>query len=129
MNKNGLNYGTPKISFEPGHILISGRSIILEPGILYNNLLDKFHKYISAPLDKTEIHIALDYMNSASNRHLMNFLILAEKLFSQGKKVDVFWYFDPSDEMSREQGTIFQDLLDLPFHLVEQENEPTRLNV
>ncbi|MFN8207346.1 MAG: SiaC family regulatory phosphoprotein [Bacteroidales bacterium] len=110
----------PEISYKPGHIWISGRSIILEPGILYNNLLDNFHRYIANPLDQTEIHISLDYMNSASNRHLMNFLILAEKLYSQGKKVDVFWYFDPSDEMSREQGTIFKDLLELPFHLIEQ---------
>jgi hypothetical protein len=115
-----MTYGTPEISYKPGHILISGRSIILEPGLLYNNLLDNFHRYIAKPLDKTEIHISLDYMNSASNRHLMNFLILAEKLYSQGKRVDVFWYFEPSDEMSREQGTIFQDLLDLPFHLIEQ---------
>jgi hypothetical protein len=122
MNKNELTYGTPEISYKPGYIMISGRSIVLEPGILYNNLLDNFHKYISDPLDKTEIHIALDYLNSASNRHLMNFLILAEKMHSQGKKVDVFWYFDPEDDMSRDQGTIFQDLLDLPFHLIEQGN-------
>jgi hypothetical protein len=117
-----MTYGTPEISYKPGYIVISGRSIVLEPGILYNSLLDNFHRYISNPLDKTEIHIALDYLNSASNRHLMNFLILAEMLHSQGKKVDVYWYYDPKDDMSHDQGTVFQDLLDLPFHLIEQEN-------
>src|SRR5512133_2611052 len=119
MNEEHDAYGVPEISFKAGCVRISGRSILLEPGKLYNDLLVKFLKYTSEPLDKTEIHISLDSLNSASNRYLLNFLILAENLYNKGEQVDVFWYFKEEDKMSQDQGQIFRELLNLPFQIVE----------
>jgi hypothetical protein len=112
-------YGTPVISFNDGKIRISGKSILVDASLIYSQLLDEFHSYMQHPCEKTEVHINLDFANSSSNRHLLNFLILAERLEYQGKKVEVFWYYHKDDELMLDQGSVFKDLLDLPFQLVE----------
>ncbi len=77
-----------------------------------------FYTYTKAPRENTEVHINLEYMNSTSNRSLLNLLIVAEKLHEENKNVNVYWYYRQEDEIIHEQGKIFEELLNLPFSFV-----------
>jgi hypothetical protein len=105
----------PSIIFTNGVLSISGRSIPHDSTSLYAPLLEVLYNYAKKPNKRTEININLDYLNSDSNRALMNLLILAEKLHRKGNYVVINWYYNSNDTAMYDQGNIFQSLIDLPF--------------
>jgi Domain of unknown function (DUF1987). len=105
----------PAISFKSGKLQIIGRSIPADSKRLYDPLFHVLYLYSQDPEDVTEIDIQLEYLNSDSNRSLMNLLILAEKLHRRGKKVIIKWFYRNNDNVMFEQGHIFKSLLDVPF--------------
>lgn len=105
----------PSISFRKGKIDIIGRSIQTNAGEWFYPLYQALNQYSSNPNDLTEVNIQLDYLNSDSNRSLMNILVLVEKIQSRGKKVIVRWYYKKNDHVMLEQGSIFQSLFEVPF--------------
>ena len=110
----------PLIHLKDGVLRIEGRSIPANSVHLYETVIEKFYLYTKNPSEKTDIHVNLEYMNSTSNRSLLNLLIVAEKLYSENKQVDVFWYYNSEDEIIYEQGKIFEELLTLPFRFIEK---------
>jgi hypothetical protein len=105
----------PSISFRKGKIDIVGRSIQPNAGEWFYPLFQALSQYSSNPHELTEVNIQLDYLNSDSNRSLMNILVLIEKIQSRGKKVIVRWYYKKNDHVMLEQGNIFQSLFEVPF--------------
>jgi hypothetical protein len=112
---------TPEIRFNEGVLSIIGRSILPDSKLSYDPLFKAFYLYSLNPKTKTEINIKLDYLNSDSNRSLMNILILAEKLHNHGNEVLIKWYYKNSDNFMFDQGRIFNSLIEVPFEF-EVEN-------
>ncbi|MFW6370573.1 MAG: DUF1987 domain-containing protein [Bacteroidota bacterium] len=108
----------PLIHLADGVLRIEGRSIPANSVHLYEKVIEMFYTYTKAPRENTEVHINLEYMNSTSNRSLLNLLIVAEKLHEDNKNVNVYWYYRQEDEIIHEQGKIFEELLNLPFSFV-----------
>ena len=108
----------PTISFQSGKLNISGRSIPPDSIKLFEPLLQVFYTYSQNPEEITEFNIQLEYLNSDSNRALMNLLFMAEKLYNEGKKVIVRWYYRSNDMLMYEQGNIFKSLVEVPFSFV-----------
>jgi len=111
----------PLVSFTGSILRIKGRSIPTEPSISFNKLIEAFYRYSRNPNARTEIQIELEYINSASNRSLLNLLILAEHLFKEGFEVEIFWYYYNEEDIMFEQGQIFSELLSLPFKFIQKE--------
>jgi hypothetical protein len=105
----------PAISFKSGKLRIIGRSIPADSRRLYDPLFQVLYLYSQDPEDVTEINIQLEYLNSDSNRSLMNLLILAEKMCRRGKKVIINWFYKSNDTVMFEQGHIFKSLIEVPF--------------
>jgi hypothetical protein len=105
----------PAITFKNGKLRIAGRSIPHDSKRLYDPLFHVLYLYSQDPEEVTEISIQLEYLNSDSNRSLMNLLILAEKLHRRGKKVVINWIYKKTDTSMFEQGHIFKSLIDVPF--------------
>ena len=105
----------PAISFKSGKLKITGRSIPTDSRRLYDPLFHVLYLYSQDPEDVTEFNIQLEYLNSDSNRSLMNLLIIAEKMHRRGKEVIIKWYYKNSDTVMFEQGHIFKSLIDVPF--------------
>jgi hypothetical protein len=122
LNIPGTN-NEPEIIFSEGVLTIKGRSIPSDSSQLYNPVIENFYRYTLDPFPFTEIHIQLEYVNSTSNRSLLNLLIIAEQLFNEKKQVKVSWYYHPRDEIMYDQGKIFQELLDMPISLIPAEPE------
>jgi hypothetical protein len=112
----------PFISFSGGILKMSGRSIPTDTSRSFNHLIEAFYRYSRNPKARTEIHIDLEYINSASNRSLLNLLIIAEYLFKEGFEVEVQWYYHEKDDIMFEQAKIFSELLSLPFKLNQKSN-------
>jgi hypothetical protein len=105
----------PTISFKSGKLRIMGRSIPSDSRRLYDPLFHVLYLYSQDPEENTEIEIQLEYLNSDSNRSLMNLLILAEKLHRRGKNVVIKWFYKNNDNVMFDQGHIFKSLIDVPF--------------
>ncbi len=113
----------PFISFSDGILIISGRSIPTNTSRSFNQLIETFYRYSRKPKSRTEIHIELEYINSASNRSLLNLLIVAEHLFKEKMDVEVKWYYHDEEDMMLEQGQIFSELLTLPINLIQKDRK------
>lgn len=105
----------PSITFKSGKLKIIGRSIPPDSKRLYDPLFHVLYLYSQDPEEVTEINIQLEYLNSDSNRSLMNLLILAEKMHRRGKQVVIRWYYKNNDSVMFEQGHIFKSLIEVPF--------------
>jgi hypothetical protein len=105
----------PAITFRNGKLNIIGRSIPADSQGLYEPLFKLLFSYSKHPEDSTEINIQLDYLNSDSNRALMNLLLVAEKIYDKGNKVLVRWYYKNNDSGMFDQGNIFKSLIEVPF--------------
>ena len=110
----------PTVSFQHGRINIVGRAIQQNAGDWFVPLFHALNQYSQNPNEVTEINIQLDYLNSDSNRSLMNILVLAEKIHSRGKKVVIRWYYKKNDTTMFDQGSVFQSLFDVPFSFVSE---------
>ncbi|HEY9123092.1 MAG TPA: DUF1987 domain-containing protein [Bacteroidales bacterium] len=105
----------PAISFKEGKLDIIGRSIPIDSCEWFAPLLNVMYAYKAKKGEKLEINIQLDFLNSESNRTLLNLLTIAEKIYNEGHAVHVKWYYKPNDPVMFEQGNIFQSLVELPF--------------
>lgn len=105
----------PSITFRKGKIDIVGRAIQHNATEWFSPLYQALNQYANNPAEFTEINIQLDYLNSDSNRSIMNILVMIEKIHIRGKNVHVRWYYKKNDTAMLEQGSIFQSLFELPF--------------
>lgn len=65
------------------------------------------------------VNIELVYFNSSTSKILLEFFMILEGAFNNGKNVSVNWIYDEEDEDNLEYGEEFQeDLESLPFNLV-----------
>ena len=108
----------PAITFKNGTLNIVGRSVMNSSKVWSEPVL-KFLYEQSSFSHTTRINIHLDYLNSDSNRALLNLLTLAEQLHHMGKKVEVHWFYANSDMGMLDQAQIFKDLIEVPFNIVE----------
>jgi hypothetical protein len=113
----------PLISFSDGILIIRGRSIPTNTSKSLNQLIESFYRYSRKPKSKTEIHIELEYINSASNRCLLNLLIVAEHLHKEKLQVEVKWYYYDEEDIMLEQGQIFSELLSLPISFMRKDRK------
>ena len=105
----------PTISFKGGKLDIIGRSTPIDSCEWFAPLLNVMHAFKTKKGGKLEINIQLDFLNSESNRTLLNLLNVAEKMYNEGHGVHVKWHYKPNDPVMFEQGNIFQSLVELPF--------------
>jgi hypothetical protein len=104
----------PNVTFINGTLNIVGRSVLNNSSIWCEPVLKALSEQ-SSYSQTTRINIHLDYLNSDSNRALLNLLMVAEKLHNMGKKVEIHWLYANNDMGMLEQGSIFKELIKVPF--------------
>ncbi len=105
----------PAITFSKGKLDIVGRSIPTESRGFYDSLFNVLYTYSNNPENVTEINFQLEYLNSDSNRSILNILLIAEKLYNKGKNVVIRWFYKNNDSFMLDQGNIFKSLIEVPF--------------
>ena len=95
---------TPSISLEKGSlkniIKIEGVSMPENAFEFYNQLVKELTTFFTV-LEKIELHVKLDYMNSMSNKQLLKFIA---SCFEKDKSLIVYWKYEKMDELMKIKG-------------------------
>lgn len=112
---------TPAIKLDAakGQIEISGKALPEDSLAFFKPVYEWLNEYYQSPLDTTELHLRLDYINSASTRHLFNIISGMQDLIDKQKNAKVIWHCKSSDEMMKTKGEELQSIVDIPFEIKE----------
>ena len=107
---------TPEIQFNAGkgELLIQGRSIPENATEFYFPIINWIRKYCESPADNTVLTVAMDYLNSISQKMVLDILEQLAELPS----ATVVWKYEDDDEEMLEEGKIFETKVDLPFTFI-----------
>jgi hypothetical protein len=114
---------SPKIILDKKNntFIISGKSGIEDAHEFYQAVFDWFAEYFKNPLEKTEINLYLEYLNSASSLQIGSLI----DVFTENRdKTDLVinWLFDEGDDLMEEVGKEFQYTYEMKFHFKELSN-------
>ncbi|MGD1841457.1 MAG: DUF1987 domain-containing protein [Thermonemataceae bacterium] len=116
---------TPRVSFNyhTGILEITGRSIPENSYQFYEPLLEWLDKYQETPKDKSIFTFKLDYFNTSSSMYILGILKKLEKIYLEGKKAEVKWYYDVDDEDMLQTGEDLKQIVKVPIEMVEIDQE------
>ncbi len=98
---------------------ISGKSFPADVGQFYKPIIDWLEEYGEDPLDKTVFVMKMDYFNTASSKVILDILYKLEDIASEGHDIEIKWYYPDDDEDMMETGEEYDEIVDLPFELIE----------
>jgi len=111
---------TPKIVFDPSNDIfeISGRSLPEDAAMFYEPIIEWLQNYAKNPNDYTDMHIKLNYFNTASSKLLLDILMILEEMVEDGRNCSIKWFYDEDDEDMEEAGEEYSELIEVPFELL-----------
>ena len=116
---------TPTIKFNPeeGKLLIQGRSIPENSIDFYKPLVDILEEYAGNVKPATRVDIVLEYFNTSSSKCILDVFKKLEKINEAGGGVAINWNYEEDDEDMLEAGEDYQAIINIPFKMVEIEEE------
>ena len=112
---------TPEINFDPqsGTMLLSGKSYPADAIDFYRPIIEWVRKYTERPAEKTEMICEIEYLNSASQKQLVELLLAFRPIHSSGGDFVVLWRFEEGDDDIQSVGELIEHELELPFRYEE----------
>ena len=111
-----------KILDNEHRVVVSGPSRLEDPTLFY----EEFSELLNSCLNKFKMYAYLDfhisYLNSSSSKWLLHILKGIQVNFQGKKIITINWYYDSDDDSMLEAGEVFQELINLPFNIVENKN-------
>lgn len=98
---------------------ITGKSFPADVSAFYRPVINWLDEYSEDPLDKTVFILKMDYFNTASSKVILDILYKLEDLASEGHAVEIKWYYPDDDEDMKETGEEYDEIVDVPFELIE----------
>jgi hypothetical protein len=116
---------TPTVNFdiESGLLELIGRSIPENSIEFYKPVLEGLDQYSGSPKDKTKVNIKLEYFNTSSSKCILDVLKKLEGIHKSGSEVIINWHFEEDDEDMEEAGEDYQAIIQVPFNMIEVEEE------
>ncbi len=116
---------TPTIKFDPstGNLLIKGRSIPENSIEFYKPLVDSLENYGSSPQGNTNVDIQLEYFNTSSSKCILDVFKKLETINAGASEVIINWHYEEDDEDMLEAGEDYQAIINVPFKMIEVEEE------
>ena len=116
---------TPTIEFNSGsgYLLIRGRSIPENSIVFYKPLIESLDAYKNDSQSNTKVDIQLEYFNTSSSKCILDVFKKLEAINSGNSEVVVNWYYEEDDEDMLEAGEDYQAIINVPFKMIEVEEE------
>lgn len=116
---------TPTIEFNSrsGYLLIKGRSIPENSIEFYKSLIEALEAYNDNPQPHSKVDIQLEYFNTSSSKCILDVFKRLEKINAGDSEVAINWYYEEDDEDMLEAGEDYQAIIDIPFKMIEVEEE------
>ncbi len=114
---------TPLVLFDPENekYEISGRSFPEDPVEFFQPIFDWIDNNVPGIEHPIHMKMYIEYFNSSSNRMILLILKKLEEHMQHGKEIQIEWKYD--DEEVLGDGQMYSTLVNLPFDLVEVEEE------
>jgi hypothetical protein len=112
---------TPSIILnkEENKFEITGKSFPADVSAFYKPVIQWLDKYSSEPNTETVFILKMDYFNTASSKVILDILYKLEDLSNDGSVVKIKWYYPDDDEDMKETGEEYDEIVDIPFELIE----------
>ncbi|MBL4708622.1 MAG: DUF1987 domain-containing protein [Flavobacteriales bacterium] len=112
---------TPEINFNPetGVLYLSGKSYPADAIEFYKPIIDWSKKYIEDPAEKTTLICEIEYLNSASQKQLVELILVFKSLYDDGKDFIVKWKYEEGDDDILSVGELVEHELEIPFQYQE----------
>lgn len=112
---------TPEIDFDPesGELKITGKSYPADALEFYQPIIEWCAEYAKNPANETKLICEIEYLNSASQKQLVELLMAFKPLQEQGKSFVVKWKYEEGDDDILSVGELVQHELGLPFDYEE----------
>jgi hypothetical protein len=115
---------TPEVLFDPGGSLrIKGRGFRTDIDVIPNEIMSWIDRYVLDAAAETTVHIAFEYMNSASTRALMDMLKGLSVLKLKSGKLNIKWYYEIDDHDILERGEFIENSLNIPIEFIPLTNQ------
>jgi SiaC family regulatory phosphoprotein len=113
---------TPTISLDvDGRIRIEGRSIPEDASLFFNDIIEWVDLYIASNNPRTQIDIALEYLNSGTSKFILQILKKLKEYSNNGHELVINWYFEEGDDDIMERGEYYSSILDMKINYIETE--------
>lgn len=112
-----------QIDFSTGNFSLTGRSVIHQAPSFYQDFLDAVRCYCEEPFSRTTISINLEYFGDESAKRIIEFLRLFESIHRKKSEVLVKWYYSRDNKVMRATAEDFENVINLPFQIIEQKDE------
>jgi hypothetical protein len=111
---------TPKVSIDSdkGQIVITGKSLPEDSTAFFLPIENAIKEYISKAKQNTNIDLSLEYMNSSSQKRIIEILSLFEELINQQKVVNINWHYPDDDDDILDEGKDLAKVLQLPINFI-----------
>jgi hypothetical protein len=114
---------TPEVLFDPGgNLRIKGRGFRTDVDNIPAEMISWIDRYVLDPAAETTVHIAFEYMNSASTRALMDVLKSLTVLKLKSRKLNIKWYYEIDDQDILERGEFIENSLNIPIEFIPLTN-------
>ena len=112
---------TPEIDFNPetGRMLLSGKSYPADAIEFYEPIIDWSKKYVQQTNQKTELICEIEYLNSASQKQLVELIMAFKPLYDRNKNFMVIWKYEEGDDDILSVGELVEHELEIPFKYEE----------
>ncbi len=119
---------SPKVIFDvkSRKFELSGISRPEDVVAFFQTIIYKTESYIENVLNENNnlevfvfnLRFDLTYMNSASSKYILQILDHFKKLYVNGAKIVVEWYYEDIDDQIFEDGEDLSDVIKIPFKLI-----------
>ena len=115
------HFQTPKIEFnsDSGRLLISGKIYPADALEFFKPLRSWVGEYVKKPADKTILTCEIEYLNSASQKQLVELLRVFKVLCDSQKELVVRWKYEEGDDDILSVGELIEHELEIPFEYEE----------
>lgn len=72
-------------------------------------------------LEKLEIHVNINYMNSSSTKCMLDILDILDEAYSRGADIKIMWFYDSANERALDLAEEFREDLGLDFEIIPRE--------
>ena len=86
-------------------------------------MTDALDAYSGSPQGETKVIIQLEYFNTSSSKCILDVFKKLEKINTGGSTVTINWHYEEDDEDMLEAGEDYESIIDVPFKMIEMEEE------